>query len=545
MEHSTLHIAVSLILAGFIVTVSAQDIPVFPGAEGFGTTTPAGRGGELIKVTTLAADGPGSLKEAVSASGKRTIVFEVSGVIDLRSKGSRYLSISNPYCTIAGQTAPPPGITILGSGFSLRTHDILIQHLAIRIGDHPGQGSSGDSFLLLGSSNSHAANIVIDHCSCSWATDKIVIVWTINCDGVTHDATFSNCIFGEALQCAHIHKEQCHSKGFLIGDGSENITVKNCLFTDNWDRNPAIKGKTSSQIVNNLVYNPGAIAIVITESSFCGSGPVKSSLVGNVLKSGKKTRLIKDHFIGFEGALQSSGTKIYATKNVGDTNFLYQSHPEWYPPRFDSISTVPPEHIANTPQEAAWSEPMTVMPSSEVYEYVLNNAGFRPVDGDSTDKRMIKEVINRWGMIIDSLDQLPDDGMPPITGTTRPFEAPQNYNADDDGDGYTNLEEVLHQMAAEVEGSGRLLALDTENPFRKPGLAVPGRQIKGPDLFLSFSEEISACAVYSAMGECMFRRNRLNQKEISLPIGTIPRGLYMVGFTTKDGKKYSRKFIRH
>ncbi|MBD3321133.1 MAG: hypothetical protein GF350_08580, partial [Chitinivibrionales bacterium] len=497
----------SLIAAGMLMTIFlsglyafsfGREIPVFPGAEGFGSTTPAGRGGTVIKVTTLAADGPGSLKEAVSTPGKRTIVFEVGGVIDARAGGPRFYDITDPYCTIAGQTAPSPGITILGSGFFITTHDILIRHIAVRLGDHPGQGNSGDGIVFLGSAGSNAANIVIDHCSFSWATDKTISTWTFNCDGVTHDITMSNCIIAEALMCANIHKEKCHSKGFLLGDGSQNITIKACLFSDNWDRNPAIKGHTSSQIVNNVVYNPGEIAMVITESSFCGSGAVKSSLIGNVLKSGTKTRLVKDCLIGFEGALQSSGTSIYVADNVGDTNFLYTSHPDWYPPRFDGEPPIPPEYSAATPQDAAWCEPMTVVPAEETYRYVLNNAGFRPIDGDSTDKRIIKEVVTRTGMIIDSLNQLPDNGMPPIVGATRPFDVPQNHSEDDDGDGYTNLEEILHQLAAQVEGEGRMLSLDAINSSR----TVPfGHRKWNPNRGLSagvFPGGISGIEVFSA-----------------------------------------------
>src|SRR4051794_31381387 len=83
--------------------------PAFPGAIGWAAaTTPGGRGGRIIRVTTLAADGPGSLREAVEAKGPRIVVFEVGGVIDL---GQKTLTIREPFLTIAGQTGPSPGIT--------------------------------------------------------------------------------------------------------------------------------------------------------------------------------------------------------------------------------------------------------------------------------------------------------------------------------------------------------------------------------------------------------------------------------------------------
>ncbi|MCA9771203.1 MAG: hypothetical protein KC466_02265, partial [Myxococcales bacterium] len=83
-------------------------LPVFPGAEGYGTDTPAGRGGVVIRVTTLAAEGPGSLREAAATPGPRAIVFEVGGAIALTED----IVVSRPYVTIAGQTAPSPGVTL-------------------------------------------------------------------------------------------------------------------------------------------------------------------------------------------------------------------------------------------------------------------------------------------------------------------------------------------------------------------------------------------------------------------------------------------------
>jgi hypothetical protein len=106
-------------------------IPVFPGAEGFGTTTGAGRGGEVRLVTTLANDGPGSFREAVQMSGPRVVVFEVGGVIALLNN----IRVTEPYLTIAGQTAPDPGITLIGGGLVVSTHDVLVQHLRSRPGD--------------------------------------------------------------------------------------------------------------------------------------------------------------------------------------------------------------------------------------------------------------------------------------------------------------------------------------------------------------------------------------------------------------------------
>lgn len=91
--------------------------------KGFGADTTAGFGGEVIKVTTLAADGPGSLRAALSQSGKRVVVFEVGGVINLAGTN---IDIAEPFLTLAGETAPAPGITLIRGGLSVRTHDVRI-----------------------------------------------------------------------------------------------------------------------------------------------------------------------------------------------------------------------------------------------------------------------------------------------------------------------------------------------------------------------------------------------------------------------------------
>src|SRR5205823_2628224 len=112
-------------------TASSGPLPVFPGAMGFGTTTAAGRGGAILRVTNLNDAGAGSLRAALEATGPRAVIFEVGGMIDL----SDDIYITSPYLTVAGQTAPSPGITLRYAGLQIQTHDVLVQHLRIRVGD--------------------------------------------------------------------------------------------------------------------------------------------------------------------------------------------------------------------------------------------------------------------------------------------------------------------------------------------------------------------------------------------------------------------------
>src|SRR5690606_19006786 len=111
--------------------LAAGALPVIPGAAGYGVDTPAGRGGQVHRVTNLNASGAGSLKACVDASGPRVCVFEVSGTIRMDAD----LPIRNPYITIAGQTAPSPGVMLRGGAIWVQASDVLIQHLRVRAGD--------------------------------------------------------------------------------------------------------------------------------------------------------------------------------------------------------------------------------------------------------------------------------------------------------------------------------------------------------------------------------------------------------------------------
>src|SRR5512133_92181 len=114
--------------------------PVFPGLKGFGLDTKGGQGGRIIRVTNLNGDGPGSLSDAVKAAGPRIVVFEIAGVIDLKG---RSIGILNPYITIAGHTAPSPGITLIRGGINIGAHEVIIQHLKVRPGEAGKEKRSG------------------------------------------------------------------------------------------------------------------------------------------------------------------------------------------------------------------------------------------------------------------------------------------------------------------------------------------------------------------------------------------------------------------
>ena len=394
-------------------------LTVFPGAEGFGTTTPAGRGGTIIKVTNLNDSGSGSLRAAIDASGPRIVVFEVSGYIKLATD----LKINNPFITIAGQTAPSPGISLRGAALRVRTHDVLVQHLRIRTGDdiNGPDPSNRDGFAL---DAAGIYNVVLDHVSASWAIDENSNTWYAQ-----HDVTVSNCIISEGLSNS-LHPKGEHSKGMLIGDKATNVTFIDNLLAHNKERNPLLKGGSSAIIMNNVIYNGGMSYLMYLNDDY-GSGPILTSAVGNVFingpdtPSGAKTIYVTNKC--------QSGTKVYAADNItSDTLFAYGTS-------FNPRVTTPP----------IWLSSLTVRPSSTVESWVEANAGARPADRDAVDNRVVYEVQTRTGHIIDSENRV--GGWPSLAQNHRTFNIPSNPNGDDNGDGYTNIEEVLQQMAAAVE----------------------------------------------------------------------------------------------
>jgi hypothetical protein len=238
---------------------TAQAVPVIPGAAGFGIETPAGRGGVVYKVTNLNASGAGSLKACIDGTTARICVFEVSGVIRLTTD----LMIRNSKITIAGQTAPSPGIMLRGAALRIQASDVLVQHIRVRTGDdlNGPDPDNRDSLKIEGSATKPLNNIVIDHCSFSWAVDETASVW-----GQVDNVTFTNNIFAEPLN-ESIHPAysgngvQKHGFGVLIGSAAGNsVTMVGNLLAHIVERNPLSRA-SEFVFVNNLVYDRGTMDV--------------------------------------------------------------------------------------------------------------------------------------------------------------------------------------------------------------------------------------------------------------------------------------------
>lgn len=405
---------------------SAQSTPpealnAFPGALGWAATTPGGRGGRILRVTNLNSTGEGSLRAAIEAEGPRIVVFEVGGVIDL---GKQTLRLRNPFITIAGQTAPSPGITLIRGGMDITAHDVVVQHIRIRPGSAGGTWMSGwdeDSIATVG-----AYNVIIDHCSLTWGTDENLSAsgprftgstpeeWR---RGTSHNITFSNNLIGESLANS-THSKGEHSKGSLIHDNVTGLLIVGNLYAHNYERSPLFKGGVHGVIVNNLIYNPGPRAIHYNLApEEWGDVPFevgKMSVVGNVLRAGPSTPT--DHLafmmIGGAGDVEYYGRDNIAVDQVGD------------PIRMFGRYTTSPARIIEVRRPPVWWEGLTPIRAVDVQRTVLSGVGARPWDRDMRDVLLIAEVAEGRGEIIDHEDRV--GGYPALTEATR-----KPFNPDD------------------------------------------------------------------------------------------------------------------
>ncbi|MCI0515177.1 pectate lyase [candidate division KSB1 bacterium] len=424
-------------------SVTAQPL-AFPGAEGFGRFTTGGRGGIVIEVTHLADQGPGSLRAALTTKGVRTVVFRVSGTIALESE----LEITNGNLTIAGQTAPGDGICIKNYPVLVAADNVIVRYLRFRPGDE--KKYQGDAF-----SGMQHRDIIIDHCSMSWASDECAS-WYDNTDFM-----LQWCLISESLNHSH-HAKGEHGYGGIWG--GQGATFHHNLLAHHTSRNPRFNGSRThgdpaAEIVdfrNNVIYNWGF------NSVYGGEGG-RQNLIANYFQSGPATK-IKDRIAE---PWDATGQWYVADNFVAG---------------FSEISA---DNWAGGVQGNFWKQvrvhaphpvaPVFTEPAAVAYQHVLENAGATLPRRDAIDARIIAEVKTGtatfggvWGQgsgIIDSQsgvggwvalktyavptdqdhDGLADDWE--LAHGINPRD-PMDRNGDFNGDGYTNLEKYLNRLTA-------------------------------------------------------------------------------------------------
>ena len=376
------------------------------------TSTKGGTGGKTLRVTTLAARGPGSLAAALAAEGPRVVEFAVAGSIDL---GGRSLRVTSPHLTIAGESAPTPGITIVNGGLDLNTHDVIVRHLRIRPGAGTRAKKSGWEVDGLATGGG-AHDVIVDHCSISWSTDENLSASGPRFNGATpdewrrhtsHRITFSHCIVGEGLHDS-THAKGPHSMGSLIHDNASEIAILGNLYISNNARNPLFKGGARGAVINNLLHNPGSrfVTYGLVAQEWEGHPWERGAMVvvGNVARRGPST-ITSVAFVESRGPCDfhlhdnlyydATGAPLPANANLCDV-------------AGKPAGTGGPQDPRLLERAPFWPPRLQARPAAETAAWVLANAGARPWDRDATDRRLVEEARTGRGKIIHHESEVAD-----------------------------------------------------------------------------------------------------------------------------------------
>lgn len=402
----------------FAILAVAMLLAVFAPQQAFAhpaDPTQGGAGGRIIRVTTLAADGPGSLRAAIKAKGPRIVVFEVAGIIDL---GRDSIDINNPFLTIAGQTAPAPGITIIKGGIDIKTHDVKLQHIRVLTGADGQPKRSGWEADAL--STVRAARVVVENCTFLWGIDENMSAsgprftgttleeWR---EGTSRDIVFRLNLAAEGLADSS-HPKGEHSKGSLVHDNATGIVFDRNIWAHNVERSPLVKGGAQVLMINNLIYNPQrrAVHYNLMDLEWAGQPRVTGEItaVGNVMRGGNDTDPgLPFLMLGGVGDLAFYGRDNVAVDRLGNPLPLFG--------RYGKTEA----KLIEAQAPLASLEGYAILPADEVETAVLATAGARPWDRGSEELRVLFFIAEGRGEVID--DESEVGGYPVIAPTAAPF----------------------------------------------------------------------------------------------------------------------------
>ncbi|QGW28858.1 pectate lyase family protein [Phnomibacter ginsenosidimutans] len=359
------------------------DIPAFPGAEGGGKYSFGGRGGKVYVVTNLNDDGAGSLRWACEQGGARIVVFNVAGIIRLKTP----LIIRAPYITIAGQTAPGDGVCIAGESVWINTHDVIIRYMRFRRGE-TWVGRRDDAI-----GGNPIGNIIIDHVSATWGLDENMSMYRhmyndstgkIEDKFGTVNITIQNSIFGEALDTWN------HAFGSTLG--GENCTFMRNLWANNAGRNPSVGWNGVFNFANNVIFN------WVHRSVDGGDYRAQFNIINNYFKPGPAT---PNNNVGHRILKPESGRSKLKYKVYGRA-YVNGNVMEGFPAitKDNWNGGVQVEEQADAGEYAAfmkWHKPLpmapiTILSAEQAKTYVLANAGATLPRRDAVDARIVKQV---------------------------------------------------------------------------------------------------------------------------------------------------------
>jgi hypothetical protein len=430
----------SLVLALAAVAAPAAPsepagLPAFPGAEGFGATTPGGRGGRVILVTNLNDAGPGSLRAACEAEGPRMVLFRVAGTIALQ----RPIIVRNPHLTLAGQTAPGDGLCLRDHPFEVATHDVIVRYLRSRLGDVTGRQADSLDFYH------GASNSIFDHCSATWSIDEV-----LSLAGDVSNVTVQWCLIGESLNKSK-HPKGPHGYGSLARANGP-VSFHHNLWIHNDARNPRLGDNygrppyPTFDVRNNVIYDYGQTCSGLTQ------GQLKVNYLANYIKPGPSSQARTPIRVG-----APSDLRFYIRDNVFEGHEAMTADNSLF---FDSMEINGKRQVETVAEPFAVA-PVKTVPATEAFGLVLASVGASLPVRDPVDTRIADEVRRGGGHIINSQTEVggwPElkSGVPPVDsdndGMPDAWEIRHGLNphdpadaaADNDRDGYTNLEEYLN-----------------------------------------------------------------------------------------------------
>lgn len=348
----------------------------FPTAEGYGKYSKGGRGGDVYLVTNLNDSGEGSLRAAIEASGPRTVIFRVSGTIEL----NKPLRIRNPYITIAGQTAPGDGICIRKYPLSIDADHVIIRYIRVRFGDESGSDSDAIS-------SRYVKHLIVDHVSASWSLDEAVSIY--HCDSLTVQWS----IMSESLYDSG-HTKGTHGYGGIWG--ANNSSYHHNLFAHHTSRTPRMaSGSGFTDYRNNVIYNWGFNSMYGGENKEVGNPKFSFSsfnVVGNYYKPGPATRPGKVSYRIVNPSYRNDPSdfgKWYVTGNVMEGNKEVTAN-NWNGGVQPSDGE---KNIQYVKAEKPWeSMPIKEQSAEEAFIDVLKYAGATLPKRDEVDTRIIEET---------------------------------------------------------------------------------------------------------------------------------------------------------
>lgn len=443
--------------------VMPEGLPAFPGAWGGGMFATGGRGGEVIAVTTLEDEGPGSLRAAIDAERPRIVVFRVAGIIHLKSN----LDIDNPDITIAGQSAPGDGICIANHSLNINTHNVILRHLRVRRGN-PSGGQGSDNI-----GGHPVCQVIVDHCSASWGRDENLSLYRWMDESTDRrikrpvsNLTIQYCISSEALGPGH---------EFGGTWGGRDATFHHNLFACNTGRNPSIGMSGEFDYRNNVIFNWGhrtmdggdETSLINVINNFYRPGPAtKENMLSTIARieqrdqNSPKGQYRQGNW--YPTTAKRPG-KWYVAGNIVD-GYPEVTADNWKGMRLQGDSGSLQQARVYTPFEG-W--PVNQQSALEACEEVLAKSGATLPRRDRVDARVTEMV--RSGNVSsgkgilrhpDEVGGYPDykfaadevpadtdgDGMPDAweAGHKLDPNSAEDGSADADGDGYTNVEEFLN-----------------------------------------------------------------------------------------------------